>query len=105
VAGSGAAAKGNTFLNAAGVRPQDLPAVAGRAPSKQGSLLRGRHIPVVLPEALLALAPDDILTLPWNIAPEIVAQLRGMGLAGALWTAVPATERRRWTCTPPPCPA
>lgn len=89
VAGYGAAAKGNTFLNAAGIGAGDLIAVADLAPSKQNRLLPGSHIPVTSPEALLALRPDDILILPWNIAPEVVAQLRDAGFAGGLWTAVP----------------
>jgi SAM-dependent methyltransferase len=89
LAGYGAAAKGNTFLNAAGVTTADFMAVADVSPAKQGRLLPGSHIPVVSPEALLALAPDEILILPWNIAPELVAQLRGAGFTGRLWTAVP----------------
>ncbi|MBC2835810.1 class I SAM-dependent methyltransferase [Paragemmobacter straminiformis] len=89
VAAYGAAAKGNTFLNAAGVRAGDILAVADLAPSKQGRRLPGSHVPVVSPADLLAAAPDDILILPWNIAAEVVAQLRGAGFAGRLWTAVP----------------
>lgn len=89
VAGYGAAAKGNTFLNATGVKAGGLIAVADLAPSKQGRLLPGSHIPVVSPEALLAMQPDDILILPWNIASEVVAQLRAAGFGGGLWTAVP----------------
>ena len=93
LAGYGAAAKGNTFLNAAGVSAADLLAVADLSPAKQGRLLPGSHVPVVSPEALLALNPDEILILPWNIAPELVAQLRGAGFTGGLWTAVPEMRR------------
>ncbi len=89
LAAYGAAAKGNTFLNAAGVGPGDLMAVADLSPAKQGRLLPGSHVPVVAPDALLAMAPDEIVILPWNIAPEIVAQLRGAGFAGGLWRALP----------------
>ncbi|MGG5809212.1 methyltransferase domain-containing protein [Falsiroseomonas sp. CW058] len=85
----GAAAKGNTLLNAAGVRAPQILAVADRSPAKQGRLLPGSHIPVVTPEALLAMAPDDILVLPWNIGAEIAAQLRANGFRGRLLTAVP----------------
>jgi len=88
----GAAAKGNTFLNAAGVGTDGILAVADRNPVKQGRLLPGSHIPVVSPEELLALAPDDILILPWNIAHEIVETLRGAGFRGRLLTAVPRME-------------
>ena len=90
----GAAAKGNTFLNAAGVKADGILAVADRNPVKQGRLLPGSHIPVVSPEELLDLAPDDILILPWNIAPEIVESLRGAGFRGRLLTAVPRMEER-----------
>jgi SAM-dependent methyltransferase len=89
LAAYGAAAKGNTFLNAAGMGRGDFMAVADLAPSKQGRLLPGSHIPVVSPAELLAMAPDDILILPWNIAGEVQGQLRGAGFAGGLWTAVP----------------
>lgn len=94
VAAYGAAAKGNTFLNAAGIEAGDILAVADRNPAKQGRLLPGSHIPVVSPEELLALAPDDILILPWNIVREIVKSLRGAGFRGRLLTAVPRMEVR-----------
>jgi SAM-dependent methyltransferase len=94
VAAYGAAAKGNTFLNAAGVDARAILAVADRNPAKQGRLLPGSHIPVVSPEKLLALAPDDILILPWNIAHEIAKSLRGAGFRGRLLTAVPRMEER-----------
>lgn len=86
----GAAAKGNTFLNAAGVAAEDIVAVADRSPAKQGRLLPGSRIPVVTPEALQALPLDDILVLPWNIGAEIALQLRQGGFRGRILTAVPA---------------
>ena len=48
VLGYGAAAKGNTLLNYAGIRADLLPAVADRAVSKQGHFLPGSHIPIIL---------------------------------------------------------
>ena len=93
VAAYGAAAKGNTFLNAAHITAGDFLAVADLSPSKQGRLLPGSHIPVVAPQDLLALQPDEILILPWIIAPEITAQLRGAGFKGGLWTAIPKMRR------------
>jgi hypothetical protein len=89
----GAAAKGNTFLNAAGVTATDFVAVADRNPAKQDRLLPGSAIPIVSPEALLAMAPDTILVLPWNLAEEISGQLRAAGFKGRLATALPAP---RW---------
>jgi len=85
----GAAAKGNTFLNAAGVTAADIVAVADRSLAKQGRLLPGSRIPVVTPEALLAMPLDDILVLPWNIGAEIAGQLRAAGFRGRLLAAVP----------------
>jgi hypothetical protein len=85
----GAAAKGNTFLNAAGVTAEDILAVADASSAKQGRLLPGSRIPVVTPQALLAMPLDDILILPWNIAPEIAGQIRAGGFRGRVLTAVP----------------
>jgi SAM-dependent methyltransferase len=90
VAGYGAAAKGNTLLNFAGVRPDLLPFVCDAAPSKQGQYLPGSHIPIRPPSALLETRPDCVLILPWNLASEIVETLpevRGWG--GRFFTAVP----------------
>src|SRR6202020_2140295 len=54
VAGYGAAAKGNTFLNYCGIGPELLTVVADRSPHKQNTLLPGTRIPVVSPEQMLA---------------------------------------------------
>lgn len=90
VLGYGAAAKGNTLLNYAGIRADLLPAVADRAPSKQGKLLPGSHIPVISPEQLAERNPDALLVLPWNLIDELLQQLPGQGLV----TAIP--ELRHW---------
>lgn len=71
----GAAAKGNTLLNYAGVRADLLPYVCDAAPSKQGKFLPGSHVPILPPSALRECRPDVVLVLPWNIVDEIVAQL------------------------------
>ncbi|CNH28199.1 methyltransferase [Mycobacterium tuberculosis] len=90
VAAYGAAAKGNTLLNYAGVKPDLLPYVCDAAESKQGKFLPGSHIPIYSPEALRENPPDDVVVLPWNIAREVQAQLAD-GLPGdtRLVTAVP----------------
>ena len=84
VLGYGAAAKGNTLLNYAGIRADLLPAVADRAPSKQGKHLPGSHIPVISPEQLAAQAPDALLVLPWNLIDELRQQLPGYELVTAI---------------------
>ena len=72
VAAYGAAAKGNTILNYAGIRPDLLPYVCDAAPSKQGKYMPGSHIPILSPEILKDRKPDYILILPWNIATEVI---------------------------------
>jgi len=74
VAAYGAAAKGNTLLNYAGIRRDLLPYVCDAAPSKQGKFLPGAHIPILAPDTLSQRRPDIVLILPWNIADEVVAQ-------------------------------
>lgn len=75
VAGYGAAAKGNTLLNYAGITTALLPYVCDAAPSKQGKFLPGSHIPVLPPSAIAERRPDVIIIFPWNIAGEIREQL------------------------------
>jgi SAM-dependent methyltransferase len=70
----GAAAKGNTLLNFAGVRPDLLPWVCDAAPSKQGKFLPGSHVPILHPDILREYKPDFVLILPWNIADEVRQQ-------------------------------
>jgi SAM-dependent methyltransferase len=75
IAGYGAAAKGNTFLNYCRVGRGGLAFVADANVAKQGKLLPGSHIPIVSPADLLARKPDYVVILPWNIKDEIAAQL------------------------------
>lgn len=90
VAGYGAAAKGNTLLNYAGVKPDLLPFVCDAAPAKQGKFMPGSHIPILPPQALTEARPDYVLILPWNIADEVRAQLSHLADQGTRFvTAVP----------------
>jgi 2-polyprenyl-3-methyl-5-hydroxy-6-metoxy-1,4-benzoquinol methylase len=75
VVGYGAAAKGNTLLNYAGVRSDLLAWVADANPHKQGKFLPGSRIPVVAPERLSIERPDYVLVLPWNLLDEVSEQL------------------------------
>lgn len=67
----GAAAKGNTLLNYAGIKSDLLACVYDAAPSKQGQFMPGSHIPIFPPSQLTDTKPDFILILPWNIAEEV----------------------------------
>ncbi|SEE37335.1 class I SAM-dependent methyltransferase [Pseudomonas kilonensis] len=75
VVGYGAAAKGNTLLNYAGVKPDLLAWVADANPHKQGKYLPGSRIPIVSPEHIATEQPDYVLVLPWNLLSEVSQQL------------------------------
>lgn len=93
VAGYGAAAKGNTLLNYAGVRPDLLAYVVDRNPAKQDKFLPGSRIPIVAEGHLKQSQPDYVVILPWNLQAEVVGQLsyiREWG--GKFVTAVPVLE-------------
>lgn len=90
VAAYGAAAKGNTLLNYAGVKPDLLPFVCDAALAKQGKFMPGSHIPILPPEALADLKPDYVLILPWNIADEVMQKNSSLiGWGGRFVTVVP----------------
>jgi hypothetical protein len=73
VGGYGAAAKGNTLINYAGIKPDTLPYVCDAAASKQGKYLPGSRIPILDPDEIKKRQPDYLLILPWNIADEITS--------------------------------
>jgi hypothetical protein len=75
VAAYGAAAKGNTLLNFAGVDAGDIAFVVDRNPAKQGRFMPGSHIPIVGEDRLISDQPDRVVILPWNIETEIRTQL------------------------------
>ncbi len=89
----GAAAKGNTLLNFADIRPDLLPYVVDKNPAKQNKCMPGSRIPIVDEAHLKADRPDLILILPWNLREEVMAQLAYVQeWGGQFVTAVPALE-------------
>jgi 2-polyprenyl-3-methyl-5-hydroxy-6-metoxy-1,4-benzoquinol methylase len=93
IAAYGAAAKGNTLLNYAGVKPDLLSFVCDAASAKQGKYMPGSHIPILPPSALSASAVDYVLILPWNIADEVKQQNATMASLGVKFViAVPALK-------------
>lgn len=93
VAGYGAAAKGNTLLNFAGVRPDLLAWVVDRNPAKKDKFLPGSRIAIVAEEELKTERPDYVLVLPWNLRAELDEQLSYVRRwNGRLVTAVPRLE-------------
>ncbi|WP_150430170.1 class I SAM-dependent methyltransferase [Dechloromonas sp. CZR5] len=90
VAAYGAAAKGNTLLNYAGIKTDLLPYVCDAAEAKQGKFMPGSHIPILLPSVLGERRPDYVVILPWNIADEVKHQNAQLAEYGAKFVvAVP----------------
>jgi len=93
VAGYGAAAKGNTLLNYAGIRRDLIAFVVDRNPAKAGKFLPGSRLPIVDEAHLKAAKPDYVVLFPWNLRTELVPQLAYVKeWGGKLVTAVPKLE-------------
>ncbi|CAN5527601.1 class I SAM-dependent methyltransferase [soil metagenome] len=93
VAAYGAAAKGNTFLNYAGVGTGDIVAVFDANPHKQDHYMPGSHIPIHAPARVDEIKPDYLLILPWNLKDEIMGQLAHISdWGGRFVTASPETK-------------
>ena len=93
VAAYGAAAKGNTLLNYAGVDSGLISFVADRNSAKQDQYLPGSRIPIVGEENIMRLRPDHVVILPWNLREEIAGQLDYIrDWSGTFVTAVPELQ-------------
>jgi SAM-dependent methyltransferase len=82
VVGYGAAAKGNTLLNFAGVKSDLIKFVVDRSPHKQGKYMPGSRIPIVSEDRLKSDKPDYVVIFPWNLSAEIAKQLNFLSLSG-----------------------
>ena len=90
VAAYGAAAKGNTLMNYAGIRPDLISFVADRNPAKQGKFMPGSRIPIADESRLQQEKPDYVVILPWNLKAEVMLQLEYVrAWGGRFVTAVP----------------
>ncbi len=89
----GAAAKGNTLMNYAGIRPDLLPAVIDRNTAKQNKYMPGSRIPIVDEAFITKEKPDYVLILPWNLRNEVMEQLSYIRQwDGKFVTAVPILD-------------
>lgn len=71
----GAAAKGVTLLNYAGVKNDLVEFVVDKSPHKQNKYLPASHIPIISECNVKDFKPDYVLILPWNLKNEIMEQL------------------------------
>lgn len=93
VAAYGAAAKGNTLLNYAGVKTDLVQFVVDRNPAKQGMYMPGSRIPIVDERRLQRDKPDFVVILPWNLRAELTGQLQYVtSWGGRFVTAVSRLE-------------
>ena len=93
VAAYGAAAKGNTLMNYAGVRSDLIAFVADRNPAKQGKFMPGSRIPIVSEDRIREHTPAFVVILPWNLRHEITEQLQYLrAWGGKFVTCVPHLE-------------
>jgi len=95
VVGYGAAAKGNTLLNFAGIKEDLLQLVVDKNPNKVGKFMPGSRIPIVGEEVLHQLKPDVVVILPWNLTAEIQKQLAYSREWGARF-AVAVPQLKEW---------
>ena len=94
IAAYGAAAKGNTLLNFAGVKADLLPYVVDINPHKQGKYLPGSRIPIVGVEHMQRHSPDVIVILPWNLHLEIMRELETvLQVPAQFFIAIPAIHQ------------
>jgi 2-polyprenyl-3-methyl-5-hydroxy-6-metoxy-1,4-benzoquinol methylase len=90
VAAYGAAAKGNTLMNYAGIRPDLISFVVDRNPAKQGKNMPGSRIPIVDESRLQEEKPNYVVILPWNLKNEVIQQLEYVrAWDGRFVTAIP----------------
>ncbi len=90
VIGYGAAAKGNTLLNYAGIKPDLIRFIADKSKSKQGKFAPGSKIPIVSPEKMLTTSSKDIIIFPWNLIDELKSFLNKYNL----YTCIPSFKKQ-----------
>jgi len=76
VIGYGAAAKGNTLLNYAGIKSDLIEYICDKSKFKQNFYTPGSHIKIISPNKIKKINPDYIIIFPWNISNEIKKSLR-----------------------------
>lgn len=76
IAAYSAPAKGNILLNYFGINNNYLEFIVDKAEEKQNLYTPGTHLLVYPPKKVLEEKPDYLLVLCWNIADEVIEQLK-----------------------------
>ena len=92
VIGFGAAAKGATFLNFAGINKDLIESVIDNGKLKQGKRIPGTGIQIVSMKSGLEMDPEIIVILAWNISAEILSQIHESGWKGDVVKTYPHFE-------------
>ncbi len=82
IAAYGAPAKGNILLNYFGINQNYLDFIVDKSKAKQGLYTPGTHLLVYPVEKIYQEKPDYLLILCWNIADEVIKQLKDYYDAG-----------------------
>jgi hypothetical protein len=78
IAGYGAPSKAAVLMSLADVDASLLPYTVDLAPAKHGCRIPGAHVPIRPVEDLIVAEPDEVIVLTWDIATEVITQLRLM---------------------------
>ena len=90
IAGIGAPAKGNTFLNYCNITSDIMDYIVEKSDLKIGLYTPGMHLKVVSEDLLFKEQPDYALLLSWNIADEIIPKLKILGYKGKIIVPLPS---------------
>jgi len=82
IAAYSAPAKGNVLLNYFGIGKNYLDFIVDKSEAKQGLYTPGTHLLVYPPAKIYQEKPDYLLILAWNLADEIMEQLKDYHEAG-----------------------
>jgi hypothetical protein len=94
IAGYGAPSKAAVLMALADVDATLLPYTVDMAPAKAGCRIPGANVPIGPVEQLISDRPAVVVVLTWDIADEVIAQLRRM--ADSTW------DPRFWVPLPKP---
>ena len=93
IAGYGASAKGNVFVNYCSLDKEDIDFIVDDTKDKQGLLYPGTKIPILSNDRIKKEKPDYLLILAWNFADEIIKKNKKYKTSGGKYIiAIPKLQ-------------